>query len=962
MTLSADNPATPSRPRATYRLQLNKDFRFEDARRIVPYLAVLGISHVYLSPILMARPGSTHGYDIVDHNRLNPEIGDARDFDAFVDTLHRHGMGVILDFVPNHMYVGPDNSWWMDILEWGKSSPFASYVDIDWEPLEPTNMGKVLLPVLGDHYGAVLERGELQLCFEQSQGMFVIRYFDNVYPISPRDYPVLLQRAASASAEVAQHLTSVISDFSNCLRMRGSRVRRMARHEGVKALKARLARLAAEDEDVARALGGVVASFQGDVARPGTFDALHRLLERQFYRLAFWRVAAHEINYRRFFDVNELAGLRMEQPELFEISHRLIGNLIATGKIQGLRLDHIDGLRSPKEYLSRVQALAAGDSYGRSPRRAGRPLRSFYVAVEKILASHERLRADWPVSGTTGYDFMAEVNGLFIDPSAESGITRAYWRFIGRDVDYREIVDESKRHIMRQTLASELNVLANAFNRLAKRSRRTRDYTTTGFRDALEDVIACFPVYRTYATVEGIAQEDRRIIGEAVDAAYRTTRTADTSIYDFIRAVLTLELTETGKGTYPRHAVIDTALKFQQYTGPVMAKAVEDTAFYRYVRFVSLNEVGSEPNRFGISPDSFHESARERLSRFPSSMISTATHDHKRGEDVRARLNVLSEIPAEWARRVRRWARLNVRLRRGVEGRRAPNPSDEYLFYQTIVGAWPFELSPPDFAGLERVRERVRAYMLKAARESKVRTSWAAPHVEYEKALDAFVEATLDPDKSRPFLEDVAAFTHDIAPAGAINGLAQTVLKLTAPGVPDIYQGTELWDLSLVDPDNRRPVDYGARRMLLENSPVRALDRLRKEWRTGAIKQYLIHRILELRCRRPQLFGLGAYLPVRATGPAARHIVAFARRHADEVLVTIVPRFVKQKFSDDETLRTCGWKDTSVVLEALTGNAGLYNLLSGEDVDVAGDGLLAVGEVFSKFPVAVLCHLAEGRT
>lgn len=949
--------AIPFRPRATYRLQFSKDFRFDDARRIVPYLATLGVSHVYASPLLMARPGSTHGYDLVDHGRLNPEIGDPAEFDAFVAELRKNRMGLILDFIPNHMGIGPDNPWWMDVLAWGRASPYAAFFDIDWESPEPSLAGKVLLPVLGDHYGAVLERGELRIRFEPGEGAFCITYFDTPFPLAPREYPGLLQAAAAHAGEAAPRLAALVEELRVVLKGGRGRLSGGARRQRIAAVRQRLAELVVDDARVLPAVAEVLGALNGRVGDPRSFDALHRLLDRQAYRLAYWRVAAHEINYRRFFDINDLAGLRMEQPELFEASHRLVRRLLAEDRIQGLRLDHVDGLRDPKAYFERLQRLGTATGGDGARTFAGarpRGSRALYVLVEKILAAHEKLRTDWPVSGTTGYEFMADVHGLFVDPAAERSLTRTCERVVGSGSDLDEEAIAAKRQIMRDSLASELNVLANTFNRLARQSRLSRDFSLLGFRAALADVVAHFPVYRTYVSARGTDDADRRDIDWAIGKARRAARSPDTSIYDFIHAVLTLDVLQQGR-SYRRRDVLNAALKFQQYTGPVTAKAIEDTLFYRHARLISLNEVGGDPGRFGTSPKAFHEENRRRRDTHPHSLLATATHDHKRGEDVRARLAVLTEVPREWSGRVRRWMQLNARKRRQANGQASPARRDEYFFYQTIVGAWPYGLEAPGFGGVEEYGARLEAYMLKAAREAKLRTSWAAPSEDYEAALSEFVQRCCDPAQSGPFLDDVCRFVADIAPAGAVNGLAQVLLKLASPGVPDIYQGTELWDFSLVDPDNRRPVDYAMRESLLEaNAGVTGNDLLRS-WKTGHIKQHVIHRVLEARRQRHDLFSEGDYVPLKAVGPHAVRVVAFARRLHGHWLVAIAPRLAMPLLGDDALPLPATWESTRLGLpDDALGCEAFADVVSGVKIPLEADRTLAVGRCLERFPVALL--------
>lgn len=911
-------------------MQFNADFRFEAARALIPYLATLGISHVYASPLLMARPGSTHGYDIVDHSGLNPEIGNDVEFDALINELHRHGMGLILDFVPNHMGVGADNPWWMDVLEWGQSSSYAGYFDIDWQPPEPSLAGKLLLPILGDHYGAVLERGELTLRFDSERGSFFVDYFEHVFPLAPRDYAGLLQVAADHDPAAAEHLTPLATSFAGIPKVRRIHDRRRR----IALLKQHLAEACARHESVSAALTRVVQRYSNDQARQHGFDALHRLLERQHYRLAFWRVAAHEINYRRFFDINELAGLRMENTDLFRDSHKLIARLISEGKVQGLRLDHVDGLRDPRAYLNRLHGLAPG--------------RGLYLVVEKILAGHESLRRDWPVAGTTGYEFLNLVNGLFVDPAGERGLSRSYETFIGTTIDFAALVVAAKRQIIREALASELQVLANRCNRLAKKSRHTRDYSLIGLREALTEIVAHFPVYRTYVTARRTTSEDLRDLDWAVARARKTARTPDRSIFDFIHAVLSLALLRRGASGYRRRDVIDAALRFQQFTGPVMAKALEDTTFYRYVRLVSLNEVGGEPQHFGRSPTAFHEANRRRLRDWPLTMLSSATHDHKRGEDLRARLNVLSEIPAEWQRRVRRWARFNRRKRHEIDGAAAPSRNDEYLFYQTLIGTWPYALDAPDFPGLDSLRQRLTDYLLKAAREAKHHTSWVAVDPDYESALVAFVERCLNSEFNRPFLEDVADLVTRIGPTGAVNGLAQTLLRLTSPGVPDIYQGNEYWDFSLVDPDNRRPVNYARRSATLTETDPR---QLLIHWQDGRIKQYLIRTTLAVRRAHPELFTRGTYRALTVEGRHADRGVAFARMLKDSACVVIVPRLAWPLMADTDQPLPLTWEDTRLSLPKSLRRMGLHDAFTGRSLSGAATPPLAA--LLDTLPVAL---------
>lgn len=960
----------PVIPRATYRLQFHKGFGFADAAKLVPYLAALGVSHVYASPFLLARPGSTHGYDITDHNRFNPEVGDEAAFNKLSDTLSAHGMGLILDFVPNHMGVGgADNPWWLDVLEWGRHSLFAGFFDIDWSPSEPTLQGKVLLPFLGDHYGRILTDGQLQLRFDAEWGSFSVWYWEHRFPIAVRDYPALLKAAR-------EHLTGDTSPLANLGAEFGKvglghpAVREQAviyRRAGE--LKGRLAALAAEQPAVREAIEAAVAGYNGTPGDEESFVRLHELLEAQHYRPAFWRVATAEINYRRFFDINDLAGLCMENQELFELAHRLIFRLIADNRLHGLRFDHIDGLYDPADYCRRLQDRAAyllmqdqaaatvsgAQANALSPAKPRAHL--LYTLVEKILARHERLRDDWPVDGTTGYDFMNLVNGLFVNPAAEKQITAIYNRFIGRTPDWEEICVRSKKQLVRGNLASEVNVLAGDLQTLAKQSRFTRDFTLPGITAALVEVVAQFPVYRTYIDEQGASEEDRRDLDWAFARARRYAPMGDTSVFDFLYAVLSTDLLREDSHEYRREEILRTAMKFQQVTGPVTAKSIEDTAFYRYYRLVSLNEVGGEPGHFGVSPAAFHRVNQQRLQHHPYGMLATATHDHKRGEDTRARIDAITEVHTEWRRRVRRWSVLNKRRKGTREEVVGPGRNDEYLIYQTLVGSWPLEIADPADPHLGEYADRIATYMNKAMRESKTHTSWNYPDQRYEQAVDGFVRAILDPARSAPFLNDLLQFVARIEAIGAVNGLAQTLLKLTAPGVPDLYQGTELWDQSLVDPDNRRPVDYALRRRWLKKlSQTTDVAGLVEGWRDGRIKQYLIARTLDLRRRLPGVFADGAYISLEVTGAQADRVVAFHRKHGPDEVVVVVPRLVGSLLGDTQVplVPAGAWGGTAVTLPQLPVGAVFREVLTG------GSRLPApswrVGDLLAAFPVALLSH------
>jgi (1->4)-alpha-D-glucan 1-alpha-D-glucosylmutase len=906
--------------RATYRLQFHRGFTFADATGLVPYLAALGVSHLYASPITEARPGSTHGYDIVDHNRINPELGGDADFRALAAALRAHGMGLVLDFVPNHMGIGGrDNAWWLDVLEWGRASPFAEYFDINWQASRPDLKGRVLLPVLGDQYGVILEAGEIRLDFDAAEGSFSAWYYEHRFPISPPSYPAILMAGGPALSEIAEDFAAL--------------ARRPAR-EPAAALKRRLAD-AARDPAVAGAIAAALRQFRGRPGEPASWRRLHRLLDAQAYRIAYWRVAAEEINYRRFFNINELAALRMESPHLFEATHRLLFQLIAEGVVGGVRIDHIDGLYDPRRYCEQLAE------------RSGKPL---YTLVEKILARYETL-PDWPVAGSTGYDFANQVLALFVDPTGEEPMSRLYRRLTGRDGGFDEILYASKKRIMQVNLASEMNVLAHEFHDLAMRDWRTRDFTLTGMRAALEEVIAAFPVYRTYVSSRGVGADDRRYNDWALALARKRWRAADHSILDFVHGVLTLQT----RRPVDAEPVLHTAMHFQQVTGPVMAKACEDTAFYRYFRLLALNEVGGDPRRFGMSVAAFHHLIAERARAWPRAMVTTATHDTKRGEDARVRLALLSELPREWGRRVNSWLRLNRSRRSLIDGEIVPDRNVEYLFYQALFGAWPPDLMPDDIAGIDALAARIEAYMIKAVREGKEQSSWSNPQTAYEAGLQRFVRSVLDVSRPNPFVGDFHAFVESLAREAALSSLSQLVLKLTVPGVPDTYQGGELFDFSLVDPDNRRPVDWHSRQALLARIAQLPVRKLAEGWRDGREKMFVASRLLRLRRDHPELFAEGDYLPLEVEGSRATHLCAFARRRDQQILVVAAPRLMHRLHHGGAV---ADWGATALVLPQ---PGPWHDLFTGKRIDA--EDKVAVADLLGDFPVSVLtaCLPAEGR-
>jgi (1->4)-alpha-D-glucan 1-alpha-D-glucosylmutase len=941
-------PPPPQVPRATYRLQLNAGFTLRDALAVVPYLDDLGVSHLYVSSFLAARPGSLHGYDIVDHNAFNPEIGDEDDLTVLSAELERRGMGLMLDFVPNHMGIGgSDNAYWLDVMEWGEHSPYAEFFDIDWRPGRPDMRGKVLYPFLGDHYGAVLERGELVPRFDRNRGSFSVWYWDHRLPIRPADYARLLRpaQAGISDPDVRRAFDEVVHQCAGLALGRAEERASTAGRARAAAAQAALAVLVAEHPQAGAAIDAALARLAGSPGDPHSVAGLHDLLERQHYRISCWRVAAAEINYRRFFDINDLAGLRQERPAVFEATHRLVFRLIAERKVHALRIDHIDGLANPAQYCQRLQRRAR--DLLDQPHESDQPL---YLVVEKVLAHHERLRRDWPVAGTTGYDFMNQVAGLFVDQEAQPVLDAAYAGFIAMPIDFAAEVVAAKRAITRQAMASELHVLGVQLGRLAGSHWRSRDFTIDSLREGLREVVAQFPIYRTYFTPRRASRQDRDYVAWAVAQARKGA--TDEPLFDFLRAVLDTSLARGRRPLYSRSQVLDFAMRLQQYSGPVMAKGFEDTALYRYNRLISLNEVGGEPRRFGLSPAAFHQAMRPRCRAFPHAMLATATHDSKRGEDVRVRLHALSELAEDWRSRVARWSRINQSLKRMLDTGPAPEANDEYFLYQTMLGAW-----PDDPAEVPAFIDRLAAATLKGIREAKRRTSWNDPDPAYEQATDEFVRRICDPDRRGPFLDDFLALQRRVAGLGRLNGLSQTLLKLTCPGVPDLYQGCELWQLDLVDPDNRRPVDYALRRRLLEQSAGLHMPDLLAGWQDGAVKLALTRRVLALRRAQPELFARGDYRPLVVRGERAAHVLAFARRHEDRVMVVAVPRLVARLWPEGQGRPPLGaaWRGTSI--EVPQGLERFSDALSGRNHtsrERRRTAVLAVAELFDSFPVALL--------
>jgi (1->4)-alpha-D-glucan 1-alpha-D-glucosylmutase len=947
-------PASPRIPLATYRLQLGPRLTFDDAAELVPYLAALGISDCYVSPFFETSSDSSHGYDVSDHNRIREELGGEPAVIRFSDALRRYGLGLLVDLVPNHMGIaGNRNRWWLDVLEHGAGSRYAHVFDIDWNRAKPELAGKVLLPVLGDQYGIVLERGEL--CLELNDGVFTVRYYERILPIAPRSYSRILghridelEAALGPSHPGLLELKALTTWFAALApRPDRDRERPRGRLQDKAAGVERLAALVRQSPEVQTFLDATIRRFNGTPEDPRSFDLLDELLAEQAYRVAFWRVAGEEINYRRFFDINELAAIRMEDPDVFADTHRLVFRLVGAGRVTGFRVDHPDGLYAPAEYFRRLQHECARPVHGVDG--------PFFIVAEKILSPGESLPQSWPIAGTTGYEFLNLLNGIFVDRSQARAMEHLYARLIKERPPFGEVVYECKRLVMQTAMASELNMLANRLKAISEKHRSSRDFTLGSLTHALTEIIANFPVYRTYVGEDhrGVSERDREFIARAVAQAKRRSPLTSPSIYDWIQDILTLRFPPWAQEAERRER-LEFAMRFQQITSPVTAKGYEDTALYRFNRLVSLNEVGADPSRFGTPVTEFHTAMDERQRTYPHGLSATSTHDTKRGEDVRARINVLSEIPDEWRRRVSVWQKLNRSHRTTVDARPTPGANTEYLIYQTLVGVWPIGI------------ERFRAYLLKAIREAKSHTSWINPNTRYDEAITRFAEAILDPVRSSSFLENFVPFQARVAHYGAFNSLAQTLVKITAPGVPDFYQGSELWDLNLVDPDNRRPVDWPLRRHMLEEltrTADTAADRgaffqeLVDGKDDGRVKLYLIRQALACRKAHATLFNDGEYRLLESRGPLAEHVLAFGRVAKEAIALTIVPRLLARRGVEQLPLGKSYWGDETRVLAPREAGPWLVNSLTGERLTVHR-GALLLAEVFMSFPVALLVNEA----
>lgn len=968
----------PRIPNATYRLQLCGHLSFDAARELVPYLCELGMGAAYLSPFFRARTGSTHGYDVVDHSMLDPALGGEQEFQALAESLRACGMGLLVDIVPNHMCIDdPHNAWWQDVLENGAASAYARFFDIDWNPPKEALQGKVLLPVLGDQFGRILEDQQLQLAYENHR--FVICYYHRRLPTGPRTWVPVLRYALNYVAkelepevEERMELESIITSLEHLPPQSETGSEALQeRYREKEIARRRLELLVDASGVVRRALERTVADFNGRRGDLASFDKLEALLEQQPYRLCYWRVATDEINYRRFFDVDELAAIRVEDPEVFRAVHDSVLRLIERGWVTGLRIDHADGLLDPEQYLAdlaEATARAGGDAteqQSSSPR--------LYTVVEKILAHDEALPEAWLTHGTTGYDFLNLLGGVFVDRRGGYALRDAYARFIGSWKPFSEVLHESKRTILSTSLSAELYTLSHQLDRISEQHRWSRDFTRLSLYRALREVVACFPVYRTYIRPdhEAVREEDRRRILAAVRVAKRRNPAMSASFFDFIASVLLLDDPE-GLAEPERSERRQFVLKFQQVTGPVTAKGLEDTSFYRYYPLASLNEVGGDPATPGTSVEHFHRRVQEQTATWPHTMLATGTHDTKRGEDVRARLNVLSEVPDEWEVKLSQWHTANAPARVELDGEAVPDANEEDLIYQTLVGTWPLE--PVDSKGRRAYVERIVGYLDKALREAKLHTSWLNPYEEYDSAVADFIRTILA-DEGSPFVRDLDDFVRSIADAGFANSLAQTLIKLCAPGVPDFYQGVEFWDFNLVDPDNRRPVDFAARREALGGMAA-AAERgvgalaagLLAGWPDERIKLYVIWRALQLRSSRGELRN-GRYVPLPSEGPRKENLCAFARADSGSWTACIVPRFTCEAWrAGPASADAAGagephwpiapwWRETMIQLPA-DAPPRFTHVLSGAVLETSLDSdstrWLDAGDVLASFPVALL--------
>ncbi|MBD1895180.1 malto-oligosyltrehalose synthase [Coleofasciculus sp. FACHB-129] len=924
-------------PAATYRIQFNADFPFDSAKKIIAYLAELGISDLYASPIFKAREGSTHGYDVVDPTQLNPELGTPEKFEALVNEIKNYDMGWVQDIVPNHMAYDSQNQFLMDILENGPNSEYFDYFDIDWNHPYENLRERVLAPMLGNFYGDCLENGEIQLQYDAQSGLSV-NYFSLKLPVKIESYaPFITHNLGKLAKSLGRNHPDFVKLLGILYLLKNTLVepKGKERYDQIAFVKGLLGELYTQNPEVQEFIDSNIEFFNGEKGNPESFNSLDRLLSEQFYRLSFWKVGAEELNYRRFFTVNELISVKVEEIKVFHKTHNFISQLVESGTITGLRIDHIDGLYDPSEYLQRLRNKA-GD---------------VYITVEKILEHKEDLPAYWPIEGTSGYDFLNYVNGIFCRTESEERFTEIYSRLTGLNTPYEQLFMDKKRLIVEKNMAGDVDNLAHLLKRVSGHSRVGIDFTQHGLQRALAEILILFPVYRTYINQEGLRESDRFYVKEVIEKAREQVPLLLKEL-NYIEKLLLLEEEDSLKAEQrevQRHFV----MRLQQLTGPLMAKGIEDTLLYVYNRLLSLNEVGGNPSQFGVSVADFHEFNQKQHERWPHKMNATATHDTKRGEDVRARINVLSEIPDEWEEQVKTWSKINDSKKRRMKGRVFPQKNDEYFFYQTLVGAFPFAES-------ERSHfvERVKEYVVKAVREAKVHTAWLRPDTDYEDGFVAFIEEVLKPSTDNQFLQEFLPFQQSIAYYGIFNSLSQTLLKITASGVPDFYQGTELWELSLVDPDNRRPVDFEQRLAFLKEIKEKAkadvlklIDELFTSKEDGRIKLFLIARVLEARKQNLAVFQKGDYVPLEVDGKFQDRIVAFARSYENRVAITIVPRLLTNVVQEGEYPLGEVWGDTRLKLPQRMPSA-MKDAITSQSL--IANGTVLIADALKHFPVALL--------
>ncbi|HEK1011372.1 TPA: malto-oligosyltrehalose synthase [Pseudomonas putida] len=915
---------------ATQRLQFHSDFTLDHALPLVPYFAQLGISHLYASPILKARAGSRHGYDVVDPTQVNPELGGEAALERLVAALRQHGMGLILDTVSNHMAVGgADNPWWQSLLAWGRRSPYAEFFDIQWHSSDPLLAGQLLLPFLGSDYGAALKNGDIPLQFDKQHGVLQVAHHEHRFPICPIDYGWILSLSPEPALKyLAEHFTA-LADAAEPL-------------AAAVDLQRELARLVRDGADLESALVAFDSRSESGLQR------LHLLLERQTYRLASWRTAADDINWRRFFDINELGGLRVERAVVFEATHAKLFELIERGLVDGLRIDHIDGLADPRGYCRKLRRRVEG-LLARRPLNAA--LEHFPIYVEKILGVDEHLHRDWLTDGTTGYEFMNQVSLLQHDPAGEAPLTEL-WANVSERPDFTEEVRQARHLVLNASLAGDCESVAQALLQVARDDLMTRDLTLGAIRRALQALVSHYPVYRTYFNACGRPAEDETFFQQALTNARQDLAEADWPLLDQLERWLGGEPWRKLPPGRPRKHLRHACVRFQQLTAPSAAKAVEDTAFYRSARLLSRNDVGFEAERFSASAEHFHNEAQRRLRDFPDNLLATATHDHKRGEDTRARLAVLSERGHWFASRVEHWRELAAPLREQLDDGPAPSPGDELLLLQTLLGSWPLNLDLHDDSALQQYAERIRQWQQKALREAKLRSSWSAPNEAYEAACSAYVNGLLLDRENHQLRQSLADAAQLIACPGALNGLVQTLLRTTVPGVPDLYQGAEYWDFSLVDPDNRRPVDYACRRRTLDDATPAA--ELLAHWRDGRIKQALLARVLDCRQAHAELFRRGTYLPLTVQGRHADKVLAFARLGEEHRAIVVAPRLASGLLGGAAIplIPAQNWDDTRVILPFALSPANSMGLFPSAVVSPSKELMLSA--VLSEFPVNVL--------